>query len=80
MAETIFINYRGGDSIGIPGRLHDRLTRVFGQKNVFMDDSMLNSQLAVCDVVLVVIGPNWLRRTKLANAGSTIQTTSSWSE
>jgi len=60
MAETIFINYRGGDSIGIPGRLHDRLTRVFGQKNVFMDDSMLNSQLAVCDVVLVVIGPNWL--------------------
>jgi len=60
MADTILVNYRRGDSIGIPGRLHDRLARTFGQKNLFMDDSILNSQVAVCGVVLVVIGPNWL--------------------
>jgi len=70
MADTLFINYRREDSIGIAGRLHDRLAQTFGQKNVFMDvDSIppgvdfvadLNSQVSACDVVLVVIGPNWL--------------------
>ena len=70
MADTIFINYRREDSIGTAGRLHDRLAQTFGQKNIFMDvDSIppgvdfvadLNSQVAACDVVLVVIGPNWL--------------------
>jgi hypothetical protein len=67
---NIFINYRREDSIGSAGRLHDRLAQTFGQKNLFMDvDSIpagvdfvadLNSQVAACDVVLVVIGPNWL--------------------
>ena len=63
MADTIFINYRREDSIGIAGRLHDRLAQTFGQKNLFMDVSIgvdfvadLNSR----DVVLVVISPNWL--------------------
>src|SRR5262249_14060069 len=70
MADTIFINYRREDSIGTAGRLHDRLAQTFGQKNLFMDvDSIppgvdfvadLNSQVAACDVVLVVIGSNWL--------------------
>ena len=70
MADTIFINYRREDSIGTAGRLHDRLTQTFGQNNVFMDvDSIpagidfaadLNREVAQCDVVLVVIGPEWL--------------------
>src|SRR5690349_6266227 len=70
MTDTIFINYRREDSIGSAGRLHDWLAQTFGQQNIFMDvDSIpvgvdfvadLNSQVAACDVVLVVIGPNWL--------------------
>ena len=70
MAGTIFINYRREDSISIAGRLHDRLAQAFGRKNLFMDVdhipagvdfvAHLNSQVAACDVILVVIGPNWL--------------------
>ena len=70
MAGTIFINYRREDSIGTAGRLRDRLALTFGHKNLFMDvDSIpagvdfltyLNKQVAACDVVLVVIGQNWL--------------------
>src|SRR5262249_50256363 len=70
MAGTIFINYRREDSLGTAGRLRDRLAQAFGQNNLFMDvDSIpagvdflayLNKQVAACDVVLVVIGQNWL--------------------
>jgi len=66
----IFINYRREDSMGIAGRLHDRLADAFGWKNLFMDvDSIppgidfvrhLNDQVATCDILLAVIGPNWL--------------------
>jgi tetratricopeptide (TPR) repeat protein len=71
MAGKIFINYRRDDSIGMAGRLHDRLAQTFGRDNLFMDVdhipvgedfvAYLNSQVAACDVVLVIIGPNWLR-------------------
>ena len=71
MADKIFINYRRDDSIGMAGRLHDRLAQTFGRDNLFMDvDHIpagvdfvrhLNSQVAACEVVLVVIGSNWLR-------------------
>jgi hypothetical protein len=70
MAHTIFINYRREDSIGIAGRLHDRLTQAFGRKNIFMDvdhipagidfAAHLNSEVTACNLFLVVIGPNWL--------------------
>ena len=87
MAGKIFINYRRDDSIGMAGRLHDRLAQTFGRDKLFMDVdhipagadfvAHLNSQVAACDVVLVVIGPNWLRaKDKAASAGSTIRTTS----
>src|SRR5262245_52578436 len=66
----IFINYRRDDSPGTAGRLHDRLVQAFGRDNLFMDveqipvgvdfEAYLNGQLAACDVMLVVIGPNWL--------------------
>jgi len=66
----IFINYRREDSAGTAGRLHDRLAQVFGRKDIFMDVDQippgidfvahLNSQVAACNVLLVVIGPHWL--------------------
>ena len=71
MAGKIFVNYRRDDSIGMAGRLHDRLTQTFGPDKIFMDvDNIpvgedfvahLNNQVAACDVVLAVIGPNWLK-------------------
>ena len=71
MAGKIFVNYRRDDSIGMAGRLHDRLAQTFGRDKLFMDVdhipagvdfvAHLNSQVAACEVVLVVIGRNWLR-------------------
>jgi tetratricopeptide (TPR) repeat protein len=71
MAGKIFINYRRDDSIGMAGRLHDRLAQTFGRKNIFMDVdhipvgsdfvTYLNNQVAECDVVLVVIGSHWVK-------------------
>ena len=53
------------------GRLHDRLAQTFGRDRLFMDVdhipvgadfvAHLNTQVAACEVVLVVIGRNWLR-------------------
>src|SRR5262245_24153850 len=70
MAGKIFINYRRDDSIGMAGRLQDRLAQTFGHDNLFIDVgnipvgadfvAHLNSQVAGCNVLLVVIGPNWL--------------------
>jgi hypothetical protein len=66
----IFINYRREDSAATAGRLHDRLVQVFGRKDIFMDVDQippgidfvahLNSQVAACKVLLVVIGRQWL--------------------
>jgi hypothetical protein len=71
MADKIFINYRREESGHVAGRLHDRLAQAFGRDNLFMDvDNIpvgvdfvthLNDQVAACDAVLVVIGPNWLK-------------------
>ena len=70
MAGKIFINYPRDDSIAIAGRLRDRLAEIFGPDNLFMDldnipvginfDEYLKSQVAQCDAMLSVIGPNWL--------------------
>jgi hypothetical protein len=70
MVAKIFISYRRADSGGTAGRLRDRLVRIFGEQDVFMDvDSIpggvdfaadLNRQIAECRVFLAVIGPNWL--------------------
>ncbi|MEA2887932.1 MAG: hypothetical protein QOD11_2292 [Bradyrhizobium sp.] len=66
----IFLNYRREDSMSIAGRLHDRLADAFGRKNLFMDvDSIppgidfvrhLDDHVATCDILLAVIGPDWL--------------------
>lgn len=66
----IFISYRRDDSGGYAGRLFDHLTANFGMRNVFMDiDTIpagqdfrkaISNAVATCDVVLVIIGKQWL--------------------
>lgn len=66
----IFISYRRADSADVSGRLYDRLSDHFGEENVFKDvDSIpfgvdfrdyIESMIAVCSVLLVVIGRQWL--------------------
>lgn len=65
----VFISYRRQDTLAVTGRIHDKLSERFGRANVFMDfDNIplgidfrehLNRSLQDCDVLLVVIGPNW---------------------
>lgn len=69
----IFINYRREDSAGDAGRISDRLFQEFGKDKVFIDvDTIplgvdfikyLESQVAKCDVLLAVIGRQWLKIT-----------------
>jgi hypothetical protein len=72
MGGKIFINYRHSEDSGATAaRLRERLGTDFGRDRIFMDVSdipvgmdfkaHLNSQLAECDVILVVIGSKWLR-------------------
>lgn len=66
----IFRSYRRDDSAGWAGRLHDHLRREWGPDQVFMDiDAIAPGEdfrdaiartIRACDVVLVVIGPDWV--------------------
>lgn len=70
MPAKFFISYRRDDSAGYAGRIHDRLEREFGRDLLFMDvDAIplgvnfvkaLTDEVAKCDVLLAVIGPNWM--------------------
>lgn len=70
MAGKIFINYRRGDDPGFAGRLFDRLEEAFTAERIFIDIDniepgldfvrVLEDQVDACDVLLAVIGPNWL--------------------
>jgi formylglycine-generating enzyme required for sulfatase activity len=70
MASKVFISYRRDDSAGHAGRVHDRLEREFGADLLFMDVDaiplgvhvikVLRDEVAKCDVLLALIGPNWL--------------------
>jgi serine/threonine protein kinase/tetratricopeptide (TPR) repeat protein len=65
----IFISYRRSDSIAIVGRVYDRLVAAFGANNIFKDvdnipagvnfRAVLENEVSSCDVLLVIIGPNW---------------------
>jgi hypothetical protein len=67
---TIIVSYRRSDSKWITGRIVDRLERDLGKGDVFVDiDAIplgmdfrdhLRNVLDQCDVLLAVIGPNWL--------------------
>lgn len=68
----IFISYRRDDTAPYAGRLFDRLTREFADDVVFMDIDniepgddfidVIDSRLRSCQVVLALIGPDWLSR------------------
>jgi hypothetical protein len=70
VARRVFISYRREDSIGVAGRIRDRLVDEFGADNVFFDiDTIplgvdfrehIDLMVAECDVVLVVIGRRWI--------------------
>ena len=66
----VFINYRRADTSAYAGRLADSLIARFGQDNVFMDidtipigadfRDVIDRALSDCDVVLALIGRDWL--------------------
>ena len=68
----IFISYRRGASSDIVGRIDDHLRQRFGPDSVFRDvdnipigvdfHQVLIDAISQADVVLVVIGPDWLSR------------------
>lgn len=68
--ESIFISYRRADTEGFAGRLADSLTIYFGEGRVFRDvgsinpgenfEEILQSTVMQAEVVIVLIGPNWL--------------------
>jgi hypothetical protein len=70
MTGKIFINYRRGDDPGHTGRLFDRLQDAFAPEQLFLDIDniapgldfvrVLHERVAECDVVLAVIGKNWI--------------------
>jgi hypothetical protein len=70
MAGNIFINYRRDDDAGFTQALYSRLDQAFPSESLFMDVDniapgldfvqVLNEEVARCDVVIAVIGKNWL--------------------
>ncbi len=71
--DGIFISYRRDDSAGYAGRLYDRLAGHFGAGRVFMDVegiepgtdfvTAIESAVASCRVLIVLIGDEWLSAT-----------------
>lgn len=74
----IAISYRRADSLDITGRIFDRLALHYGKESVFRDIDNIRpgidfrhqiaDALAKTDVILVVLGPRWLGRSKGAQA------------
>jgi hypothetical protein len=70
--KSIFVNYRRADSEDVVGRIYDRLIVDFGKGSVFKDVEdilpgvdfrrVLEYEVSCTDVMLVVIGPDWLNR------------------
>jgi hypothetical protein len=70
MGGNIFINYRRGDDPGFTQALYGRLEQAFAPERLFMDIdniapgldfvAVLNEQVARCDVLIAVIGQDWL--------------------
>jgi hypothetical protein len=66
----IFISYRRADSRLVANRIYDRLAQSLGKKNIFKDvdnippgkdfRGVLREATANCDVMLVIIGPDWI--------------------
>ncbi len=70
MAVKIFINYRRGDDASAAHALLGRLEQAFPPEQLFMDVDnikpgldfvrVLNDQVAQCDVLISIIGKNWV--------------------
>ena len=70
LVPRVFINYRRDDAAGDAGRLFDALSARFGKGAVFMDveairpgaefADVIKQAVSSCDVVVTVIGKNWL--------------------
>lgn len=70
---SVFLSYRRSDSADFSALLYDRLSRVYGRKNLFKDlDSIpggrdfraaIEVSVLQSDVMLVIIGPTWLNAT-----------------
>ena len=70
MNPRVFLSYRREDSAAYAGRIEDRLRRTLGRNQLFMDvdniplgvnfAKVLQDEIAKCEVLLVVIGRNWL--------------------
>jgi len=68
--DNIFVSYRRQDSADVTGRIYDRLIQCFGKEQIFKDvDSIplgvdfrehLGGVVGKCDVLLAVIGNEWL--------------------
>jgi hypothetical protein len=68
--KDIFVSYRRSDSSGIVGRIIDRLDTSFGNDRIFRDldaidpgqdfGEVINRALQQCEVLLVVIGDEWI--------------------
>ena len=66
----IIISYRRADTLDIAMRIRDQLSLRYGKELVFTDiDSIpigtdflehISSEIATCDVLLAIVGPNWL--------------------
>jgi hypothetical protein len=78
MAAKVFLCYRRDDSAAFAGRVQDRLDQELGRDLLFMDvDAIplgvnfvtaLHEAVAKCEVLLAVIGPNWLEARDEAGA------------
>ena len=74
MSGRIFLNYRRGDSGWAATSLYNLLAQVFPREQLFMDVAgdirpgddfveVLEEQVSACEVMIVVIGPQWLSLT-----------------
>ena len=71
MTGKIFLSYRREDTAGFALALFGRLEQLFPSESLFMDVEggigagqdfvqVIEEQVRACDVMLVLIGPNWL--------------------
>jgi TIR domain len=67
---SIFISYRRADSAAYTGRIYDQLVDAFGERHLFKDvedipagedfRTVLDRALTAADIVLVIMGPQWV--------------------
>jgi hypothetical protein len=76
-ALKLFLSYRRDGAAGWTGRLFDSLSAVFDANNIFMDvdsipagtpfEQLIQDSVVRADVILVVIGKNWVGATEKAD-------------